>query len=602
MSKSRRQRALGGAAALVAAALVAGMSLPGAEARSTATPANVAPPTITGLAVTGETLTASAGSWTGTPPLTLTIAWQRCDAGGAVCAVIPGQTAPTYVVDDADIGFTLRVLVTATNGEGSGDAPSPPTAVVTGPLVPVNTAEPVVSGSPVEGSALTVSTGAWTGAAIEYTYQWVRCPADGGLPDGSNCPTITGATSPAYIVTQSDVGSRLRAQVIASNSAGSAAAVSNPSDVVQKSTTTGPPLSTSEPSVTGTPTLARALTASVGTWSGALPITFAYQWLRCGPDGGLPDGSNCTSIAGATTSSYVAVADDVGQRLRVRVTASNGEGSRSATSNATEPVQASATGGSLAPANSILPSVSGTAAVGETLFAGVGTWRGAAPLTYAYQWLRCGAGGGQPSGSDCTAIAGATLSRYAVASGDLGQRLRVRVTARNASGTATATSDATEQVLSSAPTPPVPTTPVPTTPRQPTLPPGGVRLSDGTISVPVASVSLPQRLVVGRVIFRPNPVRSRKRPLEVRVRIRDSRGYVVRGALVRSRAVPAVTSAPAEKRTARNGWVRFRVTPKASFPLRRGRSVTFQIRARKASDGARVGVSARRLVKVATVG
>jgi hypothetical protein len=63
-----------------------------------------------------------------------------------------------------------------------------------------------------------------------------------------------------------------------------------------------------------------------------------------------------------------------------------------------------------------------------------------------------------------------------------------------------------------------------------------------------------------------------------------------------------VTSVPAEKRTARNGWVRFRVTPKASFPLRRGRSVTFQIRARKASDGARAGVSARRLVKVATVG
>ncbi|HKP10398.1 MAG TPA: hypothetical protein VJT76_06660, partial [Gaiella sp.] len=442
---------------LVAAALVAGIPLPGAEARSAATPANVAPPTITGLAVTGETLTASAGSWTGTPPLTLTTAWQRCDAGGAACAVIPGQTAPTHVVDDADIGFTLRVLVTATNGEGSGDALSPPTAVVTGQLVPVNTAEPVVSGSPVEGSALTVSTGAWIGAAIEYTYQWVRCPADGGLPDGSNCPTITGATNSDYSLTQADVGSRVRAQVIASNSAGSAAAVSNPSDVVQKSTTTGPPLNTTEPSVTGTPTLARALTASVGTWSGALPITFAYQWLRCGPDGGLPDGSNCTSISGATISSYVAVADDVGQRLRVRVTASNGEGSRSAASNATEPVQASATGGSPAPANSILPSVSGTAAVGETLLAGVGSWRGAAPLTYAYQWLRCGAGGGQPSGSDCTAIAGATLSRYAVASGDLGQRLRVRVTARNASGTATATSDATEQVLSSAPTPPVPT-------------------------------------------------------------------------------------------------------------------------------------------------
>ena len=79
---------------LVACAAAVGATLSaGAEARSQAAPANVSPPAVSGTAVTGETLTASPGSWTGTAPLTFTYAWQRCDAGGATCAPIGGATA-----------------------------------------------------------------------------------------------------------------------------------------------------------------------------------------------------------------------------------------------------------------------------------------------------------------------------------------------------------------------------------------------------------------------------------------------------------------------------------------------------------------------------
>jgi hypothetical protein len=588
------RRVLAGLVLAAGAVAAAALMSAGAEARSAALPANISPPTISGTAVTGETLTASQGSWTGTPTIVYAFEWRRCDAAGANCAPSALATTQTYVVAPGDEGFTLRVSVTATNAEGSASAESAQTAVVTPVTAPVNTAEPVASGSPVEGATLTTTTGAWTGTGITYAYQWVRCEADGGLPDGSNCPTIAGATSSGYTLTSDEIGKRLRVQVTASNSAGSTTATSNPTATVTQSTTTGPPRNTVEPSITGTPTQGLTLFASIGTWSGATPITSAYQWVRCGADGGLSDGSNCTSISGATSSSYLLTSNDVGQRLRIRITASNSLGVQTVASNATAPISAPTTAPAQVPRNTVVPSVSGTAALGQTFVASVGAWTGTAPLTYTYQWMRCGADGGLSDGSNCPSISGATNSSYVLASADVAQRLRVRVTARNATGTATAMSTPSAQVQSTAPA----QSPSPS----PALPPGAIRLPNGKVSIPVTSVSLPERLIVGEFVFTPNPVRSRERPLELRVRVVDTRGYVVRDALVFARATPLLTSPTGEQRTGRDGWVRLRMTPRADFPLQKGRSVQFWVRTRKQGDDVLAGVSNRRLVQVATAG
>ena len=593
---ARRWTFLAGAV-LVAGIAVAALSSAGAEARSAATPSNTSPPTVSGTAVEGETLTASQGSWTGTPPISYAYAWLRCDAAGASCAPIGGATGQSYVVAGVDIGSTLRVRVTASNGEGSESAESAQTAVVTAVTAPVNTAEPSISGSAVEGATLTTTTGTWTGTSLAFAYQWVRCGADGGLPDGSNCPTVSGATSSAYTLGSDDVGKTLRVQVTASNSAGSATVASNATAVVAQSPTVGPPRNTTEPSITGTFTVGRILVASIGTWSGATPISYAYQWVRCGADGGLPDGSNCAFIAGATGSTYTLTVDDVGQRMRIRITASNGLGTQTAASNASAAVTAtsSTTPASQAPANSVLPVILGSATVGTTLTASVGLWTGTTPLLYSYQWLRCGADGGQSTGAGCSALSGATGTQYTPASADLAQRLRVQVTARNSLGTATATSNATAQVQAagSAPAP---------SPPSGTLPAGAIRLPGGKVSIPVTSVSPPERLLAAEIVFTPNPVRSRKRPLELRVRVVDTRGYVVRDALVFVRSTPLLTSAPGEQPTGRDGWVRLRMTLRADFPLGGGRNVQFWVRARKSTDPLLAGVSNRRLVQVATAG
>jgi hypothetical protein len=86
--------------------------------------------------------------------------------------------------------------------------------------------------------------------------------------------------------------------------------------------------------------------------------------------------------------------------------------------------------GSTAPVNTVAPAVTGTAAVGQVLTCSQGTWTGTPTPTYAYQWLRGGSN-----------ISGATSSTYTVISGDSGTTLSCRVTATNAAGSASATSN-----------------------------------------------------------------------------------------------------------------------------------------------------------------
>jgi hypothetical protein len=93
----------------------------------------------------------------------------------------------------------------------------------------------------------------------------------------------------------------------------------------------------SAPGISGSAAIGSELTANPGIWSGTVPLTFNYQWLRCDPQG-----NNCVGISGATQSQYTPSQADVGSSLRVQVTATNGAGSASAQSTATGIVVANA--------------------------------------------------------------------------------------------------------------------------------------------------------------------------------------------------------------------------------------------------------------------
>ena len=107
-------------------------------------------------------------------------------------------------------------------------------------------------------------------------------------------------------------------------------------------------------------------------------------------------GNNCTTISGATTSSYTLTAADAGHTIRSVVTASNLLGSGTASSNPTATVVP------LPPANTAAPAVSGTAKQGQALTTTNGTWSNS-PTSYNYAWQDC-----DSSGNNCTTISGAS--------------------------------------------------------------------------------------------------------------------------------------------------------------------------------------------------
>lgn len=92
-------------------------------------PKNTSPPKISGAARVGEEMTATRGTWTG-GVRSYAYQWQRCDVTGENCADVTGATGSSYGIRVADVGHTLRVVVTATNLAGSTSASSDNSAVV----------------------------------------------------------------------------------------------------------------------------------------------------------------------------------------------------------------------------------------------------------------------------------------------------------------------------------------------------------------------------------------------------------------------------------------------------------------------------------------
>jgi hypothetical protein len=171
------------------------------------------------------------------------------------------------------------------------------------------------------------------------------------------------------------------------------------------------PANTSPPSISGTPAVGSTLQASSGSWQGR-SISYSYQWQRC-------SSGSCAAISGKTGSSYLVDSADVGDTLRVAVTAKNKFGSTTATSAQTAAVP-STSSGSTGYTNTALPSISGTAQAGQTLTVSNGSWSPTAS-SFQYAWERC------KNGSCAVSPTSASRASYAVQSGDVGYTIVAEV-------------------------------------------------------------------------------------------------------------------------------------------------------------------------------
>ncbi len=392
---------------------------PPTNAISALLPANLQLPSITGLLKDGGLLTALTGSWSGTEPLSFSYQWELCNSAGGACKEISGELGSTLALLAADVGSTVRVAVTATNSAGSTTATSEPTSLI-GALLPSNLELPGITGLLQDGSSLTAAIGSWSGTGpISYGYQWLLCDASGG-----SCKEVSGATGGTLGLLTSMIGSTVRLVVTATNSAGSTSATSEPSSVIAALL----PSNTKLPSIGGLLEDGSTLTGALGSWSGSEP-TFSYQWLLCNGAG-----ASCKEISGAVGTTLRLITSEIGDTVRLVVTATNSAGSTSATSEPSNPILA------ILPKDTSLPTITGELIDTKTLTGVTGAWTGSEP-SFSYQWLLCNG-----AGASCKEISGAIGSTLGLITSEIGDTVRLVVTATNSRGSTSATSEPTSLI------------------------------------------------------------------------------------------------------------------------------------------------------------
>ncbi|MCW2801064.1 MAG: hypothetical protein JWQ70_2536 [Aeromicrobium sp.] len=334
------------------------------------------PPTISGTPQVGQTLTASPGTWS---PSDATYAYQWKLGGDSVS----GATDPTWTPGPDAVGKTVTVGVTATKAGYTdvNDTSSATEAVATGPLT--TSVKPAITGAAQVGSTLTATPGTWSKTGLTYDYQW---KADGN--------TIDGATASTYKPGASDIDHKVTVTVTAAKTGyGPNKSTSSATDTVIPGTFT----MSAAPSITGTAKVGSKLTLESGTWSHSPTLT--YSWLADG-----------TTIDGATGTTFVPTASEVGKRITARVSAAR---SGFTTKAAKAPETDAVIKGAIATSSS--PRISGSTRYGSWL-----TRTGGDPTTSGTkvkrQWYR-----------DGKAVSGATTDRYKITGADLAHKITVRL-------------------------------------------------------------------------------------------------------------------------------------------------------------------------------
>src|SRR5690554_6467460 len=156
-------------------------------------------PEVSGKAVVGETLTATPGTWS---MVGVGLAHQWLRNGH----VIAGATSSSYTLQPADAGAKIAVHTIASKTTFTNvSITSSPTADVARAAAPRASTAPKVKGKARLGKKLRATSGTWSAAGVQLSYQWLR-----------NGKAIKGANSAKYKLKKKDVRKRVSVRVTAS--------------------------------------------------------------------------------------------------------------------------------------------------------------------------------------------------------------------------------------------------------------------------------------------------------------------------------------------------------------------------------------------------
>ncbi len=258
-------------------------------------------PTISGGAIEDQVLTANTGGISDADGLgSFSYQWIREGAD------IPGATGNTYAPGDADVGLSVSVRVSYTDGHGTVEnVTSTPTAAVAN----VNDAPlglPTISGGATEDQTLAANTGGISDAdgLGAFSYQWLRAGA-----------SIGGATGSTYTLDDADVGLTISVRVAYTDGHGAVENVtSNPTAAVANvnDAPVGKPV-IDPPDASGNRTPPQLLTALTTGISDADGLgAFHYQWWR-----------DATAV-GMDSNQYILQSTDLGGHMKVCVSYTDG--------------------------------------------------------------------------------------------------------------------------------------------------------------------------------------------------------------------------------------------------------------------------------------
>ena len=398
---------------VVIAATITCLALSG-QASADGGPTVSVAPTITGTAMAGQTLTVSSGTWSGSAPISYAYQWEDCSSLAEVsCSPISGATSATYTVQSSDAGQDVEAVVTASNSGGSVSVGSAAVAVgsVSSYVASVQAAGPVAFWQLGDSSLPTAFDASGNGSNATFSSGVTSgMLAQSGVA-GSGSLGLTGDSSayvqiPAHLFPSSSRA--FTVQVWFKTSAGPGVLLGEEDQLGQDNHLHLAPVLYVDSSGyvegqlwwDGAAHPIRSLApVDDGLWHQAVLATTSAGAETLTIDGAQQGTASLAAVGYAPVQTTIGAgvgSPSIWPGLPGTWTGFGGHVEdvalyNSALSSGTIQAQYNAAG--LAPSDESAPAIAGTPSISSSLVASTGTWSGAAPISYTYQWQDCNSAG-----------------------------------------------------------------------------------------------------------------------------------------------------------------------------------------------------------------